>query len=76
MMRRYTVLLEQGEDGWIVVTVPALPGCITQGRTPDEALQNAKEAIEAYIESLMKHHQPIPDPDAIRIEEVEVAVSV
>lgn len=75
-MRRYTVLLEQGEDGWIVVTVPALPGCVTQGRTPDEALQNAKEAIEAYIESLIKHHQPIPDPDVVRIEEVEVAVSV
>ncbi len=75
-MRRYTVLLEQGEDGWIVVTVPALPGCVTQGRTPDEALQNAKEAIEAYIESLIKHHQPIPDPDVGRIEEVEVAVSV
>lgn len=76
MIRKYNIIIEPGEDGWLVVTVPALPGCVTQGRTLEEAVQNAKEAIEAYLESLIKHHQPIPDPDAVRIEEVEVAVSV
>ena len=68
------IIIEPGEDGWLVVTVPALPGCVTQGRTPEEAVQNAKEAIEAYLESLIKHHQPIPDPDTVRIEEVAVSV--
>ncbi|EQB70565.1 MAG: hypothetical protein AMDU1_APLC00053G0005 [Thermoplasmatales archaeon A-plasma] len=47
---RYTVILEKGEDGYIIANVPALPGCITQGKTREEALKNAKEAIELYID--------------------------
>ena len=58
---RYTVILEKGEDGYIVANVPALPGCITQGKTREEALKNAKEAIESYIGSLKKHKEPIPE---------------
>ena len=58
---KYTVILEPGEDGYIVVNVPALPGCITQGRTREEALKNAREAIEAYVGILEKHNEPIPD---------------
>jgi len=42
---RYRVLLEQDEDGVYVAEVPALPGCISQGRTRAEALANIKEAI-------------------------------
>jgi len=37
-------------DGWHVVEVPALPGCISQGKTKKEALENIKEAIELYLE--------------------------
>lgn len=44
------VLLEQGEDGWIVAHVPALRGCVSQGRTRDEALANIKEAIEGWLD--------------------------
>lgn len=74
MIRHYTVIIEPGEDGYYVVHVPALPGCITQGRTLDEAGANAKEAIEAYLESLRKHGQPIPAPDSVRVTEVAVEV--
>jgi predicted RNase H-like HicB family nuclease len=44
------VILEQSEEGGITVTAPALPGCISEGRTRDEALKNIPEAIELYLE--------------------------
>jgi antitoxin HicB len=74
MGKKYKVIIEPGEDGWLVVTVPALPGCITQGREIEEALKNAKEAIEAYLEALEKDNQPIPEPDIVSIQEVAVSV--
>ena len=61
---RFRVLLERDEDGVYVAKVPELPGCISQGRTRKEALENVKEAIEAYLESLKKHGEPIPSPNA------------
>ena len=60
-MMKYTVILEKDEAGFYVVSVPALPGCFTQGKTKNEALENAREAIESYIGSLKKHHEPIPE---------------
>jgi predicted RNase H-like HicB family nuclease len=70
-MRRYIVTLEPGEDGWVVAEVPSLPGCISQGRTREEALANIREAMEGYLEVLAEHGEPLPDVD---IELVEVAV--
>ena len=70
--RRYTVVLEQGEDGWVVVHCPALPGLWTQGRTRDEALANAHEAIELYLEVLAEDGQPIPDDTAPELAEVAI----
>ncbi len=49
------VLLYPGEDGYFVVEVPSLPGCISQGKTREEALANIEEAIALYIEVLEKH---------------------
>ena len=52
MMRRamkFLVTLVPGEDGFIVAECPALPGCVSQGRTKDEALDNIREAIEASL---------------------------
>ena len=69
---RYTVVLESGDDGWITVHCPALPGCWSQGRTRQEALANIREAIELYIESLRADGEPIPSEDA---EMIEVSVS-
>jgi predicted RNase H-like HicB family nuclease len=47
---KFKVLISKGEDGWLVVECPSIPGCITQGKTVDEALANIKEAIEGCIE--------------------------
>lgn len=69
---KYRVVIEQDEDGVFVVQVPSLPGCISQGMTRGEALSNIQEAIEAYLESLKAHDEPIPPP--IEEEVVEVAV--
>ena len=69
---KYRVLIERDEDGVYVVEVPVLPGCVSQGKTRDEALRNIREAIELYIESLRAHDEPIPPP--ISEEVVEVAV--
>jgi len=46
------VLIYPGEDGYWVAEVPSLPGCISQGKTREEALTNIKEAIKAYINAL------------------------
>jgi len=57
---KFRVLIEQNEDGVFVAQVPSLPGCISQGRTRQEAIKNAKEAISAYLESVAAHDEPIP----------------
>ena len=44
------VIIEEGEDGYFVASVPALKGCWSQGKTREEALTNIKEAIELYLE--------------------------
>lgn len=69
---KYRVFIEQDEDGVFIIEVPALPGCISQGKTRDEALRNIQEAIAAYLESLKAHSEPIPPP--IEEEVVEVAI--
>jgi len=56
----YRVLLRKEPEGGYTVIVPFLPGCITYGDTVEEALKNAKEAIELYIESLKEHREDIP----------------
>lgn len=56
----FTVLFEPAEEGGYVVSVPALPGCYTQGETLEEARAMAKDAILGYLESLQKDGLPIP----------------
>lgn len=69
---KYRVILEQDEDGVFVAEVPGLPGCLSQGTTRAAALRNIQEAIEAYLESLKAHGEPIPPQ--INEEVIEVAV--
>jgi predicted RNase H-like HicB family nuclease len=58
----YTVVLEPDDDGQgYTVRVPALPGCVTQGRTREEALERAKEAIAGFIEGLKIAGDPVPE---------------
>ena len=56
----YNVQIERDEDGKYVVSVPALPGCFTQGRTFDEALKMAQEAILGFVSALMSRGKRIP----------------
>lgn len=69
---KYRVIIEQDEDGVFVAEVPALPGCISQGKTRTMALKNIQEAIGAYLESLKAHDEPVPP--SITEEVVEVAM--
>lgn len=57
---RYRIIIEQDENGIYVAQCSSLPGCVSQGKTRKEALENIKDAIEGYIESLKKHNDPIP----------------
>lgn len=57
---RFRVLIEQDEGGVYVASVPALPGCLSQGATRKEALTNIKDAMSGYLISLKKHNEAIP----------------
>jgi len=67
---KYRVFLEQDEDGIYVAEVPALPGCISQGQTRTEAIENIREAIAAYLESLAARNEPVPPPISEEIVEI------
>lgn len=58
---QYTIILHPDSDeGGYTVTVPALPGCVTQGETLEEAITMAKDAIHLYIDSLIEDGEPVP----------------
>jgi len=71
---RFTVVFEKAQEGGYIVRVPALPGCMTQGETLEQAERMARDAIRAYLASLKKHGEPIP----AEVKEVvhSVAVSI
>ncbi len=56
---KFRTTIEQDEDGNYIVQCPSLPGCISEGRTREEALVNIKDAIRGYLASLKKHNEPI-----------------
>ena len=73
-MREYTILLDPDPEGrGFTVRVPALPGCITQGRTREQAIERAREAILLHLEGLLAHGEPIPE-DLPTAELLKVAV--
>lgn len=55
-------VVEQDESGKFVASCPTLPGCHTQGDTHKKAMENIREAIEAHLEDLQKHGDPVPPP--------------
>jgi antitoxin HicB len=67
---KYRVLIEPDEDGMFIAECPALPGCISEGKTREEAIANIKDAIEGYLASLRKHGEPIPPPISEEVIEV------
>ncbi|MFP4171979.1 MAG: type II toxin-antitoxin system HicB family antitoxin [Candidatus Hydrogenedentota bacterium] len=72
----YTIVLEPAEEGGYNVSVPALPGCFTQGETYEEALAMAEDAIKLWLETLAADGQPIPQEESapeVRLARVQVA---
>ena len=67
---KYRVVIEPDEDGVFVAECPALPGCISQGKTRAEALANIKDAMTGYLASLKKHGEPVPPPISEEIVEI------
>jgi antitoxin HicB len=67
---KYRVVIEVDEDGVFVAECPALPGCISQGKTRAEALTNIKDAMTGYLASLRKHGEPVPAPITEKIVEI------
>jgi len=68
-MRQVVIYL--GEDGYLVAECSSLPGCISQGKTKEEAVVNIKEAIQGYITALEEDHIPVPEE---RFETLLVAI--
>ena len=67
---RLVVTLERDETGMVVAECPAIPGCVSQGRTEDEAIANIREAIAACVEARAASGMPV----TVTTREVEVAV--
>jgi predicted RNase H-like HicB family nuclease len=74
MKRRFTVIIEQDEDGYYVGSVPELEGCFTGGRNLDELMKNIKDAIELCLEVKMKGKRKVDDESLkfIGVQQVEV----
>ncbi len=70
----YTVVLQKEPDGGFVATVPALPGCVSQGDTRTEAVANIREAIEVYVEDCRALGDPVPGEDEREYVDVETGV--
>ncbi len=68
---RQQVVLYPGEDGYWVAECPSLPGCVSQGKTKEEAVANIREAIAAHVAALEEDGRPVP-PE--RFEMIVVAV--
>ena len=65
---RFKVLISDGEDGWLVVECPSLPGCVSQGRTVEEALENINDATQGCLDVLGER---VSAQQSERIVEVE-----
>ena len=72
---RYQIILRAEPEGGYTVTVPALPGCITWGKTIHQSKRMVRDAIEGYLVSLAKHGEPIPDDDDILTASVDVPLA-
>ncbi len=61
------IIMYPGEDGYWVAECPSLPGCISQGKTKEEAIVNIKEAIGLYIEDMIESGETVPEDQLDRI---------
>jgi len=68
----YSVILERDPGGFVVAHVPALRGCVSQGKNKREALRNVKEAIALYVETLIENGQTVPIESGREIVELSI----
>ncbi|MCE2405100.1 MAG: type II toxin-antitoxin system HicB family antitoxin [Dehalococcoidia bacterium] len=66
----FLVTLERDEDDYIAAECPALPGCVSQGRTADEALANIKQATRGILTVRQEKGLPVPAAEVSRVEVV------
>ena len=69
---KFRVIIEPDEDGVFVAECPTLPGCVSQGQSRKEALENIKDAVAGYLASLKKHGEPVPLPMTEEVTELSV----
>lgn len=74
MRRVFNLVLTKEADGY-TVTVPALPGVITGGRTHAEALAMAEDAIRCHVESLLKDGEPVPVEPEVGVETLDLELA-
>jgi predicted RNase H-like HicB family nuclease len=72
---RFNIFLLPEPEGGFTAILPALPGCVTYGRTLNEARKMAKDAICGYIESQKKHNEPIPTDDETLVASLDLEYS-
>jgi len=70
---RYTVILEREPDGGYVASIPALPGCVSQGDNREQAMSNIKEAAELYLQDCRDAGDPVPTEAGREFVEVDAA---
>ena len=69
------VVEKESEDVGYLAYSPTLPGCFSNGKTIEEAKRNIREAIQQHLQSLLAHHQPVPQNEKlVHVEELTVAV--
>ena len=69
----YTVIVEKGRESGYIAYAPALRGCVSQGKTREQVLENVKEAMEVYVEALLEDGLPVPTEIGKDMVELEVA---
>ncbi|MDI9608333.1 type II toxin-antitoxin system HicB family antitoxin [Candidatus Sordicultor fermentans] len=67
---KFLVVIERDEDGMYIVECPSVPGCVSQGKTEEEAIENIKEAIKACLEVRAEQGMPL----TINVKEIEIAI--
>jgi predicted RNase H-like HicB family nuclease len=65
-MVEYRVILISAEEGGYTVVVPALPGCVSEGDTEEEALENIRDAIVGWLAAARKHGLTLPASDRVK----------
>jgi predicted RNase H-like HicB family nuclease len=73
-IKSYSIILKSEPEGGYTVMVPSLPGCVTYGKTVEEAQAMAKDAIEIYISSLETHNETVPSEESVLLTSVNVDI--